>query len=202
LLIGTLFLALLYGRNIAVFAVVATPLLTHHLDNALTERGLVLRTRRKIPPMMAIANTVFIAIVALAVLIYAVWVLMPESVEQAQEESLPVTVAAYLTSHDLPREMFNSYNWGGYLMFAAPQYPVFIDGRTDLYGEFLQDYLDAALARDNWRDILNQHDINLVVVEEVSGLDLALREEPGWSMEYMEEGKAVIHVKASADEDE
>ena len=29
--------------------------------------------------------------------------------------------------------MFNSYNWGGYLMFKLPDYPVFVDGRTDLY---------------------------------------------------------------------
>ena len=99
----------------------------------------------------------------------------------------------------MPREMFNSYNWGGYLMFAAPQYPVFIDGRTDLYGEFLRTYLDAATADDNWRDILRDYDIHLVVVEKSSGLDLALREEAGWTLQYTDD-LAVIYTKDDADE--
>ncbi|MDQ7024583.1 MAG: hypothetical protein Q9P01_12050 [Anaerolineae bacterium] len=200
LLIGTLFLALLYGRNIAVFAVVATPILTHHLDNALTERGFVLRTRQKIPSSLAMANLALVIVIALAVLVYSVGVVLPTTVDPAQEERLPVAAAAYLAENDLPREMFNSYNWGGYLMFAAPDYPVFIDGRTDLYGDFLRTYLDATLARDNWRDILAEYDINLVVVENGGGLDLALREETGWTLVY-EDDLAVIHVKDSADEE-
>ena len=36
-------------------------------------------------------------------------------------------------------QMFNSYNWGGYLMFALPDMPVFVDGRTDLYGDTFPD---------------------------------------------------------------
>jgi hypothetical protein len=200
LLIGTLFLALLYGRNIAVFAVVATPILTHHLDNALTERGLILRPRQKIPSRLALVNMLLIVIIGLAVGLYALNTVLPTTVEPAQAERLPVDAAAYLAEHDLPREMFNSYNWGGYLMFAAPEYPVFIDGRTDLYGEFLRTYLDAAIANENWRDILAEHNINLVVVEKGSGLDLALREESGWHLEY-EDDLVVIHVKDSADEE-
>lgn len=200
LLIGTLFLALLYGRNIAVFAVVAAPILTHHLDNALTERGLVLRPRQKLPPRLAFLNLLLIVAIGFAVGLYALNTVLPATVEPAQAERLPVGAATYLAEHDLPREMFNSYNWGGYLMFAAPEYPVFIDGRTDLYGDFLRTYLDAATAGDNWRDILAEYNINLAVVEKGSGLDLALREENGWHLEY-EDDLAVIHVKDSADEE-
>ena len=201
LLIGTLFLALLYGRNIAVFAVAATPILTHHLDNALTELGLVLRPRQKISSTLAYANLALIIIIGLFVALYSINVILPETVDTAQEELLPIHAANYITTHDLPREMFNSYNWGGYLMFAAPQYPVFIDGRTDLYGEFLRTYLDAALARDNWREVLDAYDIHLVVVEKGSGLDLALQEEAGWSLEYTD-NMAVIHVRDDAYENE
>jgi hypothetical protein len=201
LLGGTLFLALLYGRNIAVFAVVAAPLLTHHLDNALTERGLVLRTRQKIPSRLALLNLVLVVVIGLAVAVYSIGVMLPTTVDAAQAERLPVDATTYLNEHDLRREMFNSYNWGGYLMFAAPQYPVFIDGRTDLYGEFLRTYLNATLANEGWRDILADYDINLVLVENGGGLDLALREEPGWTLVY-EDDLAVIHVKDTADEDE
>ena len=47
---GTLYLALNYGRNIAVFAVVATPILTFHVDALLRERGWVMRPRKRVAP--------------------------------------------------------------------------------------------------------------------------------------------------------
>ena len=31
--------------------------------------------------------------------------------------------------------LYNSFDWGGFLIFYMPQYPVSIDGRTDLYGD-------------------------------------------------------------------
>ncbi|NJL56837.1 hypothetical protein HC928_18070 [bacterium] len=43
LVAGTAFMALLYGRNIAVFAVPATVALTYYVDDILQERGWVLR---------------------------------------------------------------------------------------------------------------------------------------------------------------
>ena len=32
-------------------------------------------------------------------------------------------------------ELFNHFNWGGYLIWTLREYPVGIDGRTNLYGE-------------------------------------------------------------------
>jgi hypothetical protein len=107
---------------------------------------------------------------------------------------LHVQAVDYLNTNHPDGKIFNSYNWGGYLMFAAPEYPVFIDGRTDLYGEFLQVYLDAALASGDWRSTLNQYGINLVFVEVTSPLDEALRAEPGWTLAY-EDDLAVIYTR-------
>lgn len=193
LLVGTLLLALWYGRNIAVFAVVATPILTHHADSILTRLNLVLRPRRKIPIAMAILNLVLITVVALGALVYAVGLLLPANIEATQEEFLPIEAVNYLNDNDLPPNMFNSYNWGGYLLFAAPEYPVFIDGRTDLYGEFLRTYFQTAIASDGWRETLAEYGIQTVLVENGSGLDLALREEPDWQLVY-EDDLAVIHT--------
>jgi hypothetical protein len=47
--------------------------------------------------------------------------------------------------HD--ERMFNSYNWGGYLLWELPEYPVFIDGRTDLYDdELVEEWLRVVRA--------------------------------------------------------
>jgi hypothetical protein len=194
LLGGTLFLALLYGRNIAVFAVAALPILMQHLDNILTTRGWVLPTRTRSAPLQARLNALLIGVVAVGVFAYLVGVLSPKTISDVQANILPVQAVAYLNANPQSGRMFNSYNWGGYLMFAAPQYPVFIDGRTDLYGEFLDVYLDTALARATWRETLADYAIGLVIVEKNSGLDIALRSEPDWRLIYEDE-LAVMHVR-------
>ena len=50
------------------------------------------------------------------------------------EEKLPLQAAEFIRSNHLPEPIFNTYDWGGFLTFALPEYPVSIDGRTDLYG--------------------------------------------------------------------
>ena len=85
------------------------------------------------------------------------------NVEEMQRAVFPVELAEYLDESPPPGKMFNSYNWGGYLMFAAPDVPVYVDGRTDLYDDaFLRDYLRVALIRDEWQDIIEQQDIGII----------------------------------------
>ncbi len=200
LLIGTLFLALLYGRNIAVFAVAAVPILSYHLDNALTARGYILRPRRSTPRPVAIANLALLVLVGFGVMIYAISLFLPENIEILQSERLPVAASRYLNENDLPREMFNSYNWGGYLMFAAPDYPVYVDGRTDLYSDFVLDY--AAIYFDRADDLevaLAEQNVNLVVVEVGAPIVDALADLDNWSQVYDDE-LAVIWIRSDNDE--
>ncbi len=190
---GTMFMGLLAGRNIAVYAVVAPIVITRHLADALTERGWVIRPIQKVNPRMARINAILLTIILFGVMLQAVAILLPESVDEAQREYLPVAAAEYLNENNPPGPMFNSYNWGGYLMLAAPQYPVFVDGRTDLYGnDFLREYLSAAVGGDNWRDLLAEYGINLVVVETNSGLALNLRAEPGWRVAYSDDMATIL----------
>ncbi|PJF40998.1 MAG: hypothetical protein D6737_02405 [Chloroflexi bacterium] len=192
---GTFFMALLAGRNIAVYAVAATPVVAYYLDATLKDRGWVLRTVKRPTRRMTRINAVLVSVIVLASLAKVLVVLDTETVTAAQEQFLPVHVAEYLNEHQPPGPIFNSYNWGGYLMFAAPSYPVFVDGRTDLYGdEFLTTYLQTARAGDNWRETLDEFGINSIVVEVNSGLGRAIREEPGWRLDYEDE-MAVVFVR-------
>ncbi|HTW59595.1 MAG TPA: hypothetical protein VMD99_15820 [Terriglobales bacterium] len=49
-------------------------------------------------------------------------------------QSYPVAACDYIRDHRLPQPLFNAYQWGGFLTWYLPDYPVAIDGRTDLYG--------------------------------------------------------------------
>ncbi|MCB9450005.1 MAG: hypothetical protein H6672_01110 [Anaerolineaceae bacterium] len=200
LVAGTAFMGLLAGRNIAVFAVAATPVLTLHLAAALDERGWILTPARRATPRMARLNALLIGLVALGALAKVLIVLDAKTVQTAQEEFLPVLAVDYLNETAPPGPMFNSYNWGGYLLFARPDEPAFVDGRTDLYGDtFLtNDYLNTATGRDGWRETLDSYGIRLVMVEADSGLARALRDEPGWSLDYEDE-QAVVFTREAVE---
>ncbi len=190
-------MALLAGRNIAVFAVAATPVLTYHLDSVLTERGWTLKSVQRVTPGMARINLILVIVVLLGALLKVAVVLSPKTVDPALRAALPVAAVEYIEREQPPRQIFNSYNWGGYLLFAAPDYPVFVDGRTDLYGDaFLTQYLQTAIGGDGWRETLDSYGINTVLVEKESGLARQLRAEPGWQEVYTD-ALASIFVRES-----
>jgi hypothetical protein len=194
---GTAFMGLLAGRNVALFAVVATPVLTRHLDALLTERGWVLKPVQRVTPRMARLNAVIVALIGFAALAKVLLVLDAKTVDEAQREFLPVAAVEHWRAAGLAGPLFNSYNWGGYLIYALPDEPVFVDGRTDLYGDtFLtENYFRPTQGAAGWRDTLAQYGINTVLVEAQSGLARALREEDGWRLDY-EDDMAVIFVRA------
>lgn len=198
LVCGTAFMALLYGRNIALFAVPATVVLTIYVDDILTERGFVLNPVRRLTKTQIRLNVALLSLVFLGVFAYFISVITPETVDEAQRMFLPVDVAAFIDAEELEGPMFNSYNWGGYLLFALPDLPVYVDGRTDLYrDELLSRYLRAALGQPEWRAILDEDGIRLVVVEASSGLAVHLRETPEWSLAY-EDDRAVVFTRDAA----
>jgi hypothetical protein len=57
------------------------------------------------------------------------------SVEERVATTFPAHGAEYIAQNHLPPALFNSYQWGGFLTWYLPNYPVVIDGRFDLYGD-------------------------------------------------------------------
>ncbi|MCU0464136.1 MAG: hypothetical protein MUF38_06165 [Anaerolineae bacterium] len=108
--------------------------------------------------------------------------------------NLPVAAVEYLRGSGAPRELFNSYTWGGYLIYELPEYPVFIDGRADLYDDFFLVYNNTYAARDGWRETFREYDIQTVLIPPRSRLAEALRVEPGWSVAYEDITAVVFQV--------
>jgi hypothetical protein len=59
----------------------------------------------------------------------------PSTLWSKVEASFPVRACDDIRQNHLPQPLFNSYSWGGFLTWYLPEYPVLIDGRTDLYGD-------------------------------------------------------------------
>ncbi len=196
LLTGTAYSALLAGRNIPTFAIVAAPVLARHANALLEERNIRLRWDQ-LPTggVYGVLNWTLAVVVLAGGAAWAVRALDPETVEAEREEIQPVEAAAYLESARPPGPIFNSYNWGGYLIWAARDYLVYVDGRTDLYDdEFLREYLSIHLAQDDWEEGLDRAGVNTVIVETLSPLARALADVEGWSLTY-EDHLAVIYVR-------
>lgn len=192
---GTAFLAMMTGRNIAVFAVAATPVLTYHLASIAAERGWLTGIVRAVTPRMARLNLALVGIIVIVCVLKVLLVMEPITLQAEIDRMLPRRAVEFIRDNPPQGHMLNAYNWGGYLMYALPEYPVFVDGRTDLYGdEFLSAYLRAARGGDNWRALLDTYAIDWVLVETGSGLAENLLQEPDWLLAYHDE-QASLYVK-------
>lgn len=195
-------LALLAGRNIAAFAVVAAPILMRHADSAaaeLGERWPKLRMRESHDPpkqLMHLVNWALLAVVTAAAIVKVSLPLDTVTIHKAIAATSPVGAAAYLKAHPAQGEMFNSYNFGGYLAWTLyPETPVYVDGRTDLYDdEFLAEYLDTYLAGAGWQDGFEKYNIGVVLVEPGAPIARALLARPDWAVRY-EDPVAVVIVR-------
>ena len=186
---GTAYSALLAVRNIATFVLVATPVLAFYLDAWLVEHRFRLNSSR-LPAkgVLLVFNWVLLMLVIVGVIGRMAYEFEPSRFEQAQQAVFPIGAADFLEKEQPPGPLFNSYNWGGYLIWETRDYPVYVDGRTDLYGnDFLRNYLKAYVAQPGWNVILDDGGINTVLVEASSPLAQVLALSGGWSMRYTDE---------------
>ena len=122
------------------------------------------RGARASRPVAGVINLALIVLVFFGAASRFAFVNSESSVNAAFARNFPVEAARQLNGSALEGKLFNSYNWGGYLIFFARGHPVFIDGRTDLHRDRLADYV-AALHADNWRDIFAKWEIDIVLIE-------------------------------------
>jgi hypothetical protein len=129
-------------------------------------------------------NATLIALLMVAGIIKTIQVNDPELVAQTEGEFFPAGAVAWLNTQEKNYQMFNDYNWGGYLIYKLPDLPVFVDGRTDLYGDqVLIDYLQVVYCKEDWMEILDSYGLDLAVIRADSCLkNLALAE--GWEVMY------------------
>jgi hypothetical protein len=68
--------------------------------------------------------------------------------DRAISRDFPVNAVNFLRKNPVPGPLYNSFDWGGFLIWYMPQYPVAIDGRTDIYGDALVDLFYKTEAAD------------------------------------------------------
>ena len=196
LVAGTLSMALFSARNLSLFTVAAVPVATIHISAFLARKGWEIPRRSLESPGRLVVNIALISLVAIALLMRLQYVTGDKTVQAAVSRNWPVDAVRFLNSSALAGNLFNSYNWGGYLIYAARDNPVFIDGRTDLYRDFLHDYA-AAYSSDAWRAVFDRWDIEIALIESSGYLARVLEAAPDWRLAYADD-VASIFARAQA----
>ena len=114
-------------------------------------------------------------------------------------ESFPVRAVAALDELSLHGNVFNEMPWGGYLLYARPDIPVFIDGQTDFYGEDLsRDYLRIRHLSPGGLDLLDEYEVDWVLIPPTVPLSQGLALDPRWRLEY-EDVVARVYARVRTD---
>ena len=111
-------------------------------------------------------------------------------------KSKPVAAVDFLMKEKVKGNIFNNDEFGDYLIYAAyPQYRVFIDGRSDMYGtEKIKEYLKITSLGSGWEKILEKYNIGWIFFDANSALSRTLYEKNGWRLIYAD-NVANIFVK-------
>ncbi|HEX8033949.1 MAG TPA: hypothetical protein VF510_08890, partial [Ktedonobacterales bacterium] len=96
--------------------------------------------------------------------------------------TFPVQAAQELHANGLPPGVgFTTYEWGGYLDYALPEYHVFIDSRSDVYSaEMLGDYASIIGLNPGWQQTLDRYHVRWALIPAGSPLEQMLAISPGW----------------------
>jgi hypothetical protein len=199
LVAGFSYMGFLAGRNIATFALVASPVLARHGHAAIEPLLKARRESKRLPKRVArVLNIFILALFGVAALVKIYFPLQEDANRQAVEAQFPTAAVSYIRTQQLPSPMFNSYNWGGYVLWELyPDYLSYVDGRTDLFGdEILARYFRVWRAEAGWDEILEEEGIRLVLVEPEAPLARVLQAAE-WCQEFADE-QSVVFVREAA----
>lgn len=173
--------ALAARRNFGPFAIVAAPIFSKYLTNLIDIWLNIAKEKIKWikkfleksnqsneelkPCFKNLINLVLISLLLVGVSWKIIDVNDKEFVQQAERKFFPVAAVDWLETSEIKGNMFNDYNWGGYLIWHLRDTPVFVDGRTDLFGdEILNDYVNVISGQFELGDFIEKYDIDFLLV--------------------------------------
>ncbi|WP_136513121.1 hypothetical protein [Geomonas edaphica] len=184
-----LHMSLYSARYIPLFAIVAARILAQKLsesieekDNAFT-RFLKVRSRN-ISRLDASAVRYLWPVASILLVVYA---LAAGRIAYGFDPKIePVAATEFIKRESIAGNMFNSDEFGDYLVYAAaPAYKVFIDGRLDMYGvDHLKEYHKVTEFKQGWEDVLEKYRITWIFFPADAPLARYLLLHKDWKLIY------------------
>lgn len=203
--------SLIAQRMVGLFAIYTAVVLSRHADDAIrisfqhfltTPAGEKFERWRKSwmsrpihPGVRRTVNLTLTAVLALAGWIKLAYVSSSAVVDANLATYYPVGAVNYLAENGTPGNILNDYGWGGYIDWHLRDYKIFVDGRTDLYGDdlFLR-WMDSISAKPGWEKTLEEYNVSYILLPP----DMMVVEEAknaGWSVLYEDELSVLLKAE-------
>ena len=188
LLALVMWLSVSHKRMVFVFGVLAAPILCRLLSTSWDNYDA--KMDRPLP------NAVLIA----ASLAVAFWGFPNrQSLSRQVELQSPVDAVAFINDHHLSGNMLNDYVYGGYLIWAAPEHPVFVDGRADIFEwtGVLDEFGKWAMLQSDPKTLLEKYRVDFCLLAQQSPMVRVLPLLGKWKVIYSD-NQSVIFMRNGA----
>jgi len=195
LYLATLYMTLKSNRHMAIFALVAGPMLADYLQHWLDttrftrifgESHATTTGTRKIIFNLILLIPLIACLIKLKSVIYS-----PPAQGQI---GVPLNAVSYIKANGITGNTFTDPNiWGGYLIWETPSNPVYIDGRIDMYGDdFMREYLGIIHGITRWQASFDRYGVQVAILSPTSRLRLQLEQSSQWQQLYRDEMAVVF----------
>lgn len=166
---GFSFMGFVSQRSLAPFLIISAPIIGNSLYQVWTDNKVDTNfstynriSKNRYPVLINIFNY---AITLILITLSFLQIYNLSSIENISS-GYPAEAVKWINKNNLQGNLYNSYNWGGYLIYHLPAHPVFIDGRADLYGDnVIGEWWQIANATNKGIQLLDTWKINLVLLE-------------------------------------
>ena len=208
-------MALLSARHIPLYALIVVPIvvlhLTEYVENIEELPDLQTWIHKRISWFRGYSKNItgfenqfkgvvypFLATGTLVLIVSQPWkALRNTGYEQHFDpDKFPVAAAEFIDKPGMKGNLFTTDQWGGYLIYRFyPRYPVFFDGRSDMYGEeIMKDYLKLVNLEYDWKRVIEKFKIDWMMLPFDVPLPAALKDLPEWKVVY-DDHHAIIFIR-------
>jgi hypothetical protein len=192
-------MALYSVRHIPLFAIIALPIILRRGDALLHEKkGAFTDFVKKRSDVIASVDKTAAGYVwpVIGVLIVIFFAANGKLAYTFDARKKPVAAVEFLKREPIQGNMFNDDEFGDYIIYAAwPDYRVFFDGRSDMYGEErLKEYFKVVTLETGWETVLEKYNINWIIYNSKSILSRMLIKDKEWRLIYSDK-VATIFVR-------
>ncbi len=195
-------MSLYSARYIPLFALLVSPILIRHgaplLDKTKGRFAQLVKQKSAAMASMSSSSKGYVWIIAGVLFVFAA--IRNGKIHYEFDPNITAAEAVeFLKRENLKGNMFNNDTFGDYLIYAAwPQYRVFVDGRSDMYGSsIMKEYDKVMRPTSEWKDVLGKYNINWVFDGASSPLSTLLLVSQDWHLIYADK-VANIFLKNSA----
>jgi len=112
----------------------------------------------------------------------------------------PVKAVKFLRENSYNGNIFNTYGWGGFLIWKYPEAKTFIDGRMPSWSEneksIFAHYIDISMVKINAGELIRSYKIDYFLIEKDSTLAKALEINSFWEKTYSDNISVIYKRKA------